>query len=464
MPSPLLHSRPNVRASAGLLIVLVAFVAPSRISASEEPSTVKAADWLKGYLSSDSSTIEGSRLSATYLRDLLHRAGVSTKWIVSPAGQPFLYARADAPQPDAKALVLLHHVDVVSPGSGWSHHAFDAEIENGALYGRGAIDDKSLGIAHLVAFLRFRQLASPTHALVFLAVGGEETGGSEGTGWLVETHPELFDDVLTVLTEGGTNRLYGQQIAWWGVEVAQKRPLWLEATATGRAGHGSSLNLHSAPHRLIRGLDKLVDRPLDFRLTPEARLFLESVAPLESPAFSSVISNLDSILAQPEPATGLLPGLPNLLLDTVQVNFLEAGTEINVTPDTAKARIDVRLLPDTDETAFLEDLRSLMGPEIELEILLSAPPAPPSPTDHEVFTCLETVLSTRAPVVPTFIAAITDARYLRQIGIPVYGFSPFRLETKVLRGIHASDEHIPLDAFAAGVETMWEVVSTCAGS
>lgn len=452
-----------MRPSTHLLPILLATVSLTQALQALEPTTEQALVWLEHYVASDSSTLPGSRESASFLRDVLHRAGVATKWIVSPDQQPFLYAQTGATEPGAGKLVLLHHVDVVPAGPGWSHPPFGAEIEEGALFGRGAIDDKSLGIAHLVAFLRFRQLSSSQLTLILLAVGGEETGGEQGLGWLVENHPELFKNVQAVLTEGGTNRLYGDRLGWWAIEVAQKRPLWLEATASGRPGHGSSLNLHSAPHRLIRGLGKLVDRPIEFRLTPEAKLFLESVAPLESPAFQGVVANLDSILQSPEAPKGLLPGLPNYLLDTIQVNMLEAGEKVNVTPATARARIDIRMLPDTDSTALLVELQELMGPDVELEVLLTAPQVAPSPIDHTIFRCLERILGESAPVVPAFITAVTDARFLRQRGIPVYGFLPFELGSKALRGIHSKDEHIPLDAFKKGVETMWDVVRECAG-
>ncbi len=266
-----------------------------------------------------------------------------------------------------------------------------------------------------------------------------------------------------VLTEGGSNRVYGGRVAWWGVEVAQKRPLWLTATATGRAGHGSSLNLHSAPHRLIRGLARLVDRPRRYRLTDAARQFLQAAAPLESRAFRDMVAELDWIVAEASPETHLLPGIPNYLLDTLQVNSLAAGERINVVPAEASAKIDVRLLPDTDEERFLAELRDLVGDEVELEVVLSAPRVSPSPTDHPIYRCMEQELGGRAPVVPTMINAITDARFLRARGIAAYGFSPFALEAADLRGIHAVDEQIPLDVFADGVEAMWRVVLRCAG-
>jgi acetylornithine deacetylase/succinyl-diaminopimelate desuccinylase-like protein len=253
-----------VRASACLFLFLT-LVLPGQHALALEPTTDDAVDWLRQYLEIDSSTPAGASRAGTLLRGILHRFGVKTKWIVSPTGQPFLFARAEGASPTAPVLMLLHHLDVVPAGSGWTRDPFAAEIVDGDLYGRGAVDDKSLGIAHLVAFLRYLQDDPAPTTLAFLAVGGEETGGAEGMGWLIDHHPELFEDVTAVLTEGGTNRVYGEHLGWWGIEVAQKRPLWLEATSEGRPGHGSMLNLHSAPHRLVRGLARVAERPVEFR-------------------------------------------------------------------------------------------------------------------------------------------------------------------------------------------------------
>lgn len=459
----MLDFRASVRSLVAIL--LLASVSIASWSEAEEISIDEATDWLRQYIRIDSSTPEGTFAAGTFLRDLLHRAGITTRWIVSPGGQVFLYAHSGRDETPRRPLLLLHHLDVVPAGDGWTQAPFAADVVGEELFGRGSIDDKSLGIAHLVSFLRlYRSTEALRRDLIFLAVSGEEDGGMEGLGWLFETHSELFAGVEAVLTEGGNNRVYGDQLAWWGLEVAQKRPLWLQATASGRPGHGSSLNLHSAPHRLIKGLSRLIDRRRDYRLTDEARDFLNAAAPMESPAFQDVVANLDRILANPEPEKHLLPGMPNYLLDTIQVTRLAAGDRVNVTPGEATAWIDVRLLPDTDQGEFLDSLRAEVGEDVLLEVRLSSPVVPPSPTDHPLYRCAESTLRPQAPVIPVFITAITDARFVRARGIAAYGFSPFILGAKELRGIHGSNEHIPLEVFAQGVETMWSLVWECAGS
>ncbi|MEE8278498.1 MAG: M20/M25/M40 family metallo-hydrolase [Thermoanaerobaculia bacterium] len=450
----------RIRAAAGSVVLAVACGVGGWSGELSEPAL-----WLQRYLQIDTSNPPGREAAAaSFLGELLHREGIATRRIVAPGERVSLYARLEAEEPAEGALLLLHHMDVVPPGPGWTADPFAGEVEEGVLWGRGAVDDKSLGIAHLVAFLELKRRGRPLERdVIFLAVADEETGSRLGTAWLLEQHPELFAGVDAVLTEGGSNRAFRGRQHWWGIEVAQKRPLWLRVTAHGRGGHGSTLNLHSAPHRLLRSTHRLLERPLDFRLTPEARQYLEAVAPYESLRLQELVLQLDEIIAAPRPEAQLLPGLPNFFLDSIQVNVLEAGEKLNVVPWEASALVDIRLLPDADADAFLKEIRELLGDQVDVEVLLQAPRVEASPVDHPIFRCLERFLGRQAPVVPAFIPGITDARFFRAAGVPAYGVSPFVLESTDLRGIHGPDERIPLEAFDHGVETMTGLLAECAG-
>jgi acetylornithine deacetylase/succinyl-diaminopimelate desuccinylase-like protein len=420
---------------------------------------------LQSYLRIDTSNPPGREAAgASFLKALLHREGIATQLLVPPSGRPSLYARLAAAEPVGGQLILLHHIDAVPAGPGWTVGPTSGELRQGKLWGRGAVDDKSLGIAHLAAFIEMHRRGERlSRDLVFLAVADEEAGGKQGTRWLLEEHPELFADVAAVLGEGGSNRSFDGRLFWWGVEVAQKRPLWLRVAAEGRGGHGSTLNLHTAPHRLVRGLAAVLERPLRYHVSPPVRQYFEAVAPFESRKFQSIVSNLDSIVADEDPSRHLLPGLPSYFLDSIQINALEAGEKVNVAPEEASALIDIRLLPDTDEEAFLAEIRQLLGKNLDVEILLSAPPAEASSVDTRFFDCMEAFLGSRAPVLPSFIPGVTDSRYFRERSIPAYGFSPFLLSGVDLKGIHGPDEHISVEAFEEGVETMKALVRACAG-
>ena len=442
-----------------MALTLVALASVPAVAA-ESPSGL-----LQQYLRIDTSNPPGGEAAAAgFLADLIHRQGLATQLLVSPGGRTNLYARLDGGPQARGAIVLLHHMDVVPPGSGWSTSPFSGERSEGFIWGVGAVDDKSLGVSHLVAFLELARRGAPlAHDLIFLAVADEETGGSEGTAWLLERHSDLFADTLAVLTEGGNNRAFEGRLAWWGVEVAQKRPLWLQVSARGRAGHGSTADLATAPAQLLHGLSRLLERPRKYRITDEARVFFESLERLAQSDRKPWLESLEDALRHGTIERQLAPGQHNLFLDTLQVTVLEAGRQVNAVPGRARAMIDIRLLPDTDGDQLLLEIRDLLGPNLSVKVLLQAPPAQPSPTDAPIYTCLERTLGSRAPVVPSFIAGVTDARYFRERGIPAYGFSPFALAPGDAQGVHGVDERISQRAFERGVTTMTELVSKCVG-
>lgn len=433
------------------------------------PRVSEAAGWLRDYLRIDTTNPPGHESRAVdYLAGILAREGIPTERFGSAPGRENLWARLPATPggPGTRnqgAILLLHHIDVVPAGPGWQVPAFSGEIRDGRLWGRGAIDDKSLGIAFLSALIDLKRSgARRTRDVIWLAVADEESGGGGGTAWLFAQHPELFAGVTAVIGEGGANRMAQDRLLWWGIEVAQKRPLWLRVTAAGRGGHGSGLNPWSANHDLIRGLDRLLDASPRWRVSAPARTYLHALAPLHNPLWRRRFLAIDRIVAPDGPTEMLMPGLANLFLDTAQITVLSGGDRINVIPASASAQIDIRLLPDTDAEAYLKEVKTALGPDLEVKVLLTSPPVAASSTTTPAFAAFQKVLGESAPVVPAFIAGFTDSRYFRERGIAAYGFSPFALEGPDLAGIHAADERIPLAELDRGIERTVKLLRTLA--
>ncbi len=442
------------------LLVLVSFSANAA-----EPETVR---WLREYLQIDTTNPPGNeREAAEFLAGILDREGIASRLLTSPEGRTSLYARlqatAGAGTGDASgALVLMHHIDVVSAGDVWQVEPFSGRRLEGKVWGRGALDVKSLGIAHLAAVLDLARAGGPRRRdVIFLAVADEETGGGQGAEWILEAHPELFADASGVLNEGGSNRVLNDRLIWWGIEVTQKRPLWLRVTAEGRGGHASGLYPGSATHRLVTGLARLVARPPRFRVNDAARMYLGTLARLEGGRTEALYSRIEA--GEDVPSLSMAPGLPIYFLDTIQVTELDNGHGSNVVSPRAVASVDIRLLPDTDGEAFLAEVRELLGSELEVTVVLDAPETPASPRDHTLYRALEEILAVRGHVVPTFISGTTDSRFFRQRGIPAYGFSPFAINVQDSRGIHAANESVPIDAFLRGVETMRRILRIYVG-
>ncbi len=445
-----------------LLTVLAAlFVLTPQAPSASSSSLSEAADWLQQYIRLNTSNPPGNEVrAAAFLAGTLQREGIPSRTFMAPGGRANLYARLSSPASGGRAVLLLHHMDVVPAGPGWSVEPFAGRVRDGFLWGRGALDDKSLGIAQLAAMVDLKRRRAPLERdVIFLAVADEENGGLSGAGWLLEKHPELFRGVEAVIGEGGRSQTgAGGKLLWWGIEVAQKRPLWLEVSTSGRGGHGSSLNPYSANHQLVQGLARLLAVPIRWRVTPPVRAYCRAIAPLHNQRWRRIFSNIDAVIAESGPKETLLPGMENLFVNSVQVTVLRGGERINVISGEARARLDIRLLPDTDADVFLAEVKRLLGKDFSVRILLSAPPAPPSPASGRLFEVLQRTLGTEGPVVPAFISGITDSRFFRERGIPAYGVSPFKVAGEDARGIHGPDERISLAELDRGVERMRRIV------
>jgi len=450
-------------------LLLLVLLGPAKVPAETSPGLSEPARWLQQYLRIDTTNPPGrEHLAASLLAGILQREGIPSQRLVSPQGRTSLWARLSAlPQKSGgRAIVLLHHMDVVPAGPGWTVKPFAGEVRDGRLWGRGAVDDKSLGIAQLAAFVELKRRGVPLERdVILLAVADEEDGGGQGAGWLMSRHPELFRGVEGVVGEGGRSQLSGDgRILWWGIEVAQKRPLWLRVTTSGRGGHGSGLNPESANHQLVLALSRLLQKPARWRVTPAARAYMRAIAPFHEGKMRRVLSDIDRVIAPTGPKEFLLPGMANLFINSVQVTVLDGGEKINVIPGKAQALLDVRLLPDTDSAVFLNEIRQALGDDCTVEVLVTSPPAPPSPATGRVWSALAQALGASGPVVPTFVPGFTDSRFFRERGIPAYGITPFALSGEDMRGIHNPDERIPLAELDRGVERMRRAVTLYASS
>lgn len=433
---------------------------------------------LQSYLQIDTTNPPGHEAAgARYLASLLHARGIATQKLVTPEGRTSLYAKVEARNQPARSIVLLHHIDVVPAGEGWTRDAFSGEIHDGKIWGRGAIDSKSLGIAQLEALFSVIDAGGPQDRnVIYLAVADEEAGGGQGAAFVLDRYPELFDDAELVLNEAGLNKTVNGRMLWWGIEFAQKRPLWLRLTATGRGGHGSGFNPDSATHTLARGLTRLLGSSgREIHVSPAAHLYFQALAPLHGDEFRTLFSKedrqeIEDRLRELSERGGLysvlLPGMQTAFLDTVQVTRIDNGeSSVNVVPATASALVDVRLLPDTDGDAFLEQARAAVGPNVDVEVTLSSPqvaePSLDAPGFGDVRRAVRSLPErSDLPIIPILIPGTTDSRYFRARGIEAYGFSPFAIAGADSRGIHGPDEYIRLDDFDAGVDVMRRVLAT----
>ena len=429
------------------------------------PDPDRALERLRAYLRIDTVNPPGNESRAVaFLAGILDAEGIAFEVFEAAPGRGSIVARI--PGGSEPALLLLNHSDVVpADASAWDEPPLSANERDGYIYGRGALDTKGLAMLQLEAFITLhRSGRTPDRDVLFAATADEEAGGYFGAGWLVRHHPELIEGVGLVLNEGGSGRMVGGTPVY-GVEVTQKIPLWIRVTARGTPGHGSSPRVDTAPERLVRALNRLVEHRFEPRLHPVVAASMEATADLQSGALRPIYRQPGRLVREPELLRRLQqdsPGAAALLSETCALTRLAASLKINVIPATASAEIDCRLLPDTDPDAFLTQLRTLIGDhEIQLTRLMGFTAAS-SPTDSDLFRVLSEVLvAERAParVVPVMATGFTDSHFFRDRGISAYGFSPLLLSASAFSGVHGHNERVDIRAFRAAVQRYHRVLT-----
>ncbi|XVS68222.1 M20/M25/M40 family metallo-hydrolase [Actinosynnema sp. CA-299493] len=403
----------------------------------------------------DPATVVGERAAAEWVAEKLGEVGYETTYVESGAkGRGNVIARLAGADPSRGALLVHGHLDVVpADASEWSVHPFSGAVQDGYVWGRGAVDMKDMVAMTLAVARRFkRDGVVPPRDIVFAFLADEEAGGQFGAKWLVDNRPELFEGVTEAISEvGGFSITLKDDVRAYLVETAEKGIRWLKLRVRGTAGHGSMIHHDNAVAKLAAAVTKLGQHRFPVILTPSVREFLAGV---------SEITGLDFPEDDLEGSIGKLGALSRMigatLRDTANPTMLSAGYKANVIPSVAEATVDCRILPGREE-AFDRELAELLGPDVEREWL----GLPPVETTFDgalvdAMTASITAEDPGARVLPYMLSGGTDAKSFQELGIRNFGFAPLKLPADLdFSGLfHGVDERVPVDALRFGVRVL----------
>lgn len=426
---------------------------------------------LSRYVQLDTSNPPGNESrGAEFVANYLAGEGIASQIIESAPGRANVIARLEG-KSRGQALLLVHHMDVVpATASEWSVPPFSGQLEGGYVYGRGSVDNKGGGVVELVALALAKRLAFiPARDVVLLGVADEESGGAFGARWLTEMRPELFADVSAVLNEGGAIVQPGGGRAVYGVELAQKAPLWLRVTARGRPGHGSSPDPITATTLLVRALARLSHQQFPIEVLPEvAAMFRARAEAMPEPQrsrYRDLRASLgdaafrEQFLKEPRDAA--------LVRNTLAITQLAASPKENVISESASAVLDMRLLPGQDPLRVQRDVEAALAePSLRVEPILSWR-AHSSPRDTPLFSAIERLAQLRDPgasVSANVIGGFTDCNAFRAKGMTCYGFLPVRVDPAELGRVHGKDERANVEALARAVVDLHELLEQLGAS
>ncbi len=430
-----------------------------------DPIDREAEENLVSYLRINTTNPPGNETEgAQFLQQLFVREGIDAKLVGSNPKRQSVYARLSSGS-NEKALLLLHHIDVVpvAPNE-WTKPPFGGLRSGGYIWGRGALDIKSLGIAELMAMIDVKRRHLPLRRdIIYLGVADEELGGIHGCKELLDTRPDLFTNVGYVLNEAGYNETIVDKVAFWGIEVTQKVPLFLRIHMKGTPGHSASPPADGGTlSRLIRTLETIEAIPSPYRVTPAVSRYFKTLATTKHDAKGEVLGSLSEPPDATRIETVLPPGYRSLLRDTIAVTRIQGGVCPNCLPANAFADIDIRLLDDEKPDSMLARVRAAVPKGGEVEVMLEGQPAPASTADTELFRILAAQMKKAEPgsVAAAVVSAGTsDSRYFRQRGMVAYGIAPFKVNYYDADTVHGNDERIRANFFAEGVRLTRAIVS-----
>ncbi|MET7603497.1 M20/M25/M40 family metallo-hydrolase [Streptomyces avermitilis] len=401
------------------------------------------------------------RPAAEYAAQKLAEAGLEPTLLERTEGRTNVVARIEGTDPLADALLVHGHLDVVpAQAADWSVHPFSGEIRDGVVWGRGAVDMKNMD-AMILAVVRdwARAGVRPRRDLVIAFTADEEASAVDGSGFLADQHPGLFEGCTEGISESGAFTFHdGAGRQFYPIAAGERGTGWLKLSAHGRAGHGSKVNRSNAVTRLAAAVARIGAHAWPLRLTPTVRAALTELT-----AVYGIDADLDD-LADMDAMEGLLKKLgpaAALVEPTVRGSanptMLSAGYKINVIPGEAVGYVDGRFLPG-GEDEFRRTLDRLTGPDVEWEfehreVALQAP------LDSATYARMRAAVEEFAPeghVVPYCMSGGTDAKQFSRLGITGYGFAPLKLpegfDYQAL--FHGVDERVPVEALHFGVRVL----------
>ncbi len=385
----------------------------------------------------------------------LAEVGIEATIYESAPNRCNVIARIKGRDSNRPGLVVHGHIDVVPANAeDWSVDPFSAEIKDGMIWGRGAVDMKNVD-AMILSIVRSwsRNNFIPSRDIVLAFFADEEAGMSFGSRWMTEHHPEVFAGCSEAISEvGGFSVTVADGKRLYFVEAAQKGIHWMKLTAKGRAGHGSMMNDNNALTTITEAVAKIGRYEWPQRYTKTVKLLFKKIAEATGKPYDE--RDLRPLLKEIGPTERMIGAT---LQNTANPTMLEAGYKANVIPGSASAVIDGRFLPGYEDE-LNNTIRAIIGEDIEIETI-SRDIALEIDFEGDLVDAMCNAIIKHDPEgipVPYLMSGGTDNKALSEIGIIGYGFSPLQLPADLdfMALFHGVDERVPISGLHFGVNVL----------
>ena len=427
--------------------------------------------WLAQLIQINTTNPPGNEAAAAkYIAGILQKEGITPEVLEVAPGRGAVIARlrSSAISDPSRALLLVAHMDVVgAERSRWSVDPFGAVMKDGYIYGRGALDDKSMLAANLATIIALKRAnAHLNRDVIFLATDDEEAGGDASIKTLIAKNWDKFAAGYA-LNEGGEVVAKNGKVQYVAVQASEKVALNVAVIAKGPSGHASIPTKDNAVVHLAAAVAKIGAYQAPVRFTTVVRRYFEGLSAVSDDEIAKWIRSLESsdraehaqrVVSETNPEWG------SMMRDTIAPTMLSSGVRANVIPGEARAMLNIRLLPGDTIDVLVGALTKLVSdPQVRLEVQPNAGlAAPTSSLETDFYSVIAKVASQEfggAPVLPYQSPWATDSSQLRLHNVQAYGLWPFPITDEDLKRMHSDDERLSVASFDKGVAVLLHIVS-----
>lgn len=366
---------------------------------------------------------------------------------------------------DLEPVLLCGHIDVVPADSAtlqeWTHPPFRGDVDEGAVWGRGALDMKSTVISIFEAVEALLKTGYQPERTLYLAIGhDEEIGGQEGARCIAQRLLERGEHLAAVFDEGGAimdGGVPGVHVPVAMVGVGEKGYASFELVVEGRAGHSSMPPPHTAIGVLARALARLEQRPMPAR-SGLARLMFEYMGPFLPFTTRMALANYWLLGGAIQRRLEAAPSTNAIVRTTSAITMIEGGLKDNVLPARVSAVVNCRILPgDTVKSVMAHVEKSVADDAVQVRLPEGASwePSVISPVEsieYEDLSCIIRQVFPEVIVAPYLVSGATDSRHYLPLTNNVYRFSPYRMDPALLKTIHGIDERVSIESLTRMVQ------------
>ena len=415
------------------------------IQTTEEQGTARAAETLAARL-----------IAAGFPKDDVHVIG-------HDARTQNLVARFRGPNPGARGVLLMAHIDVVpARREDWSVDPWTFLERDGWFYGRGATDNKA-GAAMLVAnFITLKRAGwKPARDLVMVLTGDEETA-QKSIQWLLAERRALVDAEIAFNTDGGGVKLRDGRPAVFEIQASEKIYADYQLEVTDVGGHSSLVRPDNPIYTLAAALTRIGEHQFPLHVNEVTRMFLERAAATESGQTAIDMRAVAAVKPDLAAAARLsrTPFYNAQIRTTCVATKVEAGHANNALPQMARAVVNCRILPGLPGADVEAVVRRLAGEKVKVTVLEPPIASPPSTLTPALLSRLEPLIAKHwpnIPVIPLMQAGATDGMYTRNAGIPTYGVSGIDENPEDVRA-HGKDERVGVESFYRATQFWLELM------